>query len=55
MPIWLRRWTFQKLQEHYEKKNKSEQQAYNQSSNKKRGELARPNIKPSYTTKASNK
>jgi len=55
MPIWLRKWTFQTLKEHYEEQNNAQKKAYDKSSNKKRGELARPNIKPSYSTKASNK
>ena len=55
MPIWLRKWTFQTLKEHYEEQNDAQKKAYDKSSNKKRGELARPNIKPSYSTKASNK
>tara|TARA_R100000152_G_C6676212_1_gene111259 strand:- start:30 stop:197 length:168 start_codon:yes stop_codon:yes gene_type:complete len=55
MPIWLRRWTFEKMKEHYEKKSEAEKNAYSKSSNKKRGKINRPNIKPSYSTKASNK
>jgi len=55
MPIWLRKWTFQTLKEFYEEKEKAQNKAYDRSSNKKRGELKRPNIKPSYSTKASNK
>ncbi len=55
MPIWLRRWTFQKMKEHYEQKNEAEKNAYSKASNKKRGQVNRPNIKPSYSTKASNK
>ncbi len=55
MPIWLRKWTFQKIKEFYEEQNNANKKAYDKSSNKKRGELARPNIKPSYSTKASNK
>jgi len=55
MPIWLRRWTFQKLQEYYEKKNEAEENAYNKSTNRQKAKVNRPNIKPSYRTKASNK
>jgi len=55
MPIWLRRWTFQKLQEYYEKKNEAEENAYNKSTNRQKTKVNRPNIKPSYRTKASNK
>jgi hypothetical protein len=55
MPIWLRRWTFQKLQDFYNKKNEAEEKAYNKSTNRQTGKVNRPNIKPSYSTKASNK
>lgn len=55
MPIWLRRWTFQKLQEYYDKKNEAEENAYNKSTNRQKAKVNRPNIKPSYSTKASNK
>jgi len=55
MPIWLRKWTFQTMQEYYEEQKEANKKAYNKNSSKKRGELKRPNIKPSYSTKASNK
>ena len=45
MPIWLRNFTFKKLEEHYKK----QQEAYNKQSNtlKNSKEIARPNIDPS--------
>lgn len=48
MPIWLRNFTFQKMQEHYEK----EKEEYDKV-NKKGNQLKGPSIKkPSYSTKA---
>jgi len=51
MPIWLRNFTFKKLEEHYKK----EQEAYNKQSNtlKNSKEIARPNIDPSKVYNAS--
>jgi len=56
MPIWLRRFTFETLKEHYEKKaeaGKSQKTLENQSK-----ELAKPGItpkQPTYTAKAPTK
>jgi len=51
MPIWLRRFTFNKLKEHYDKEKeeveKQQQQLTNKSNPK---EIARPNIAPKNTT-----
>lgn len=50
MPIWLRKFSFQKIQDHFDKlaeQNKSK------SPNKKK--TFGPNIKPSFTSKASKK
>jgi hypothetical protein len=48
MPIWLRNFTFQKMQEHYEK-----EKAEYDKINKKGNQLKGPSIKkPSYSTKA---
>ena len=49
MPIWLRRFTFQKLKNHYEKVNE-ETSNKNVKSNK---DIKGPDIKPAYSTKAS--
>ena len=51
MPIWLRNFTFKKLEEHYKK----EQEAINKQSNtlKNSKEIARPNINPSKTYNAN--
>jgi len=52
MPIWLRRFTFKKLKEHYDKENEAIEKASKQSKNKK---IHKPAIAPDYTTKASTK
>lgn len=48
MPIWLRRFTFKKIQDFYKEKQESSQPVQKQSK-----EIARPNISPAYSTKAS--
>ena len=54
MPIWLRRFTFNKLKEHFEKQNEENEKQQNQLKNKQNAskEIARPNIAPTptYTT-----
>lgn len=50
MPIWLRRFTFQKLNEFYDKENKKTQKQPTKS-NLVNG----PDIDPSYSSKASKK
>lgn len=52
MPIWLRKYTFTRLQEYYRKQNEELEKAKGKSTLK--GSLPKgPNIrKPSYTTKA---
>lgn len=50
MPIWLRKFTFNKLKEYYDEEKK----AYEGNTNKT-SKVSRPNINPSYSTKASNK
>tara|TARA_R110000851_G_scaffold259267_1_gene411791 strand:- start:475 stop:639 length:165 start_codon:yes stop_codon:yes gene_type:complete len=54
MPIWLRNFTFNKLKEHFEKETEQAEKQTKSSTNKNT-QVARPNIKPSYSTKASNK
>ena len=48
MPIWLRNFTFQKMQEHYEKE-KAEYDKVSKKTNQSRGPAIN---KPSYSTKA---
>jgi hypothetical protein len=52
MPIWLRNFTFHKIKEWHEKQNEEQSKAAKQNSSNK-PQIARPNIKPNYTTKAS--
>jgi len=47
MPIWLRRYTYQEILEYHEEQNK------NSKTNTTTKKIARPDIKPDYTTKAS--
>lgn len=54
MPIWLRRFTFSKLKEHYEKQAEENKKVNQQISNKS-PKIDKPDIKPSYTSKASTK
>ena len=57
MPIWLRRFTFNKIKEHFDKQNEENEKQQNMLNNKQnaRKEIARPNIAPTYTTKAPKK
>ena len=58
MPIWLRRFTFETLKEHYEKQNEQVNKQQNMLNNKGKGDISRPNItpkQPTYTTKAPKK
>jgi len=48
MPIWLRRYTFQKIQEWFDKPNKENQQ-------QPEGKIHRPGIDPTYNYKAPTK
>lgn len=54
MPIWLRRFTFKKIQEHFDKQNEEieKQKQSMQNAQKIRNEVARPNIKSDYSFKA---
>lgn len=50
MPIWLRKFTFNKIKEHFEQANEAAPPAPTKST----PQIAKPNIKPNYSTKASN-
>ena len=54
MPIWLRRFTFNKLREYYEKQKEEQEKANKQMNPKKSSSPAKPNINSNkgYTTKA---
>ncbi len=58
MPIWLRKFTYQTLKEHYDKIAEENEKAQNLLQNKNNKELSRPNIapkQPTYITKAPKK
>jgi hypothetical protein len=58
MPIWLRRFTFETLREHFEKQNEEAEKQQNMLKNNNKGDISRPNIapkNPTYTTKAPKK
>jgi len=59
MPIWLRKFTFETLKEHYQKqKEELEKQQNLLKNNNNNKELSRPNIipsKPTYVAKAPKK
>ena len=58
MPIWLRRFTFETLKEHYDKEKEAADKQQNMLSNNSKSEISRPNIaakQPTYTTKAPKK
>ena len=58
MPIWLRRFTFETLVEHYEKQNKEAEKQQNLLKNKSSKDISRPNIAPkppTYVAKAPKK
>jgi hypothetical protein len=55
MPIWLRRFTFETLKEHYEKQQEAVEKQQKMLKNNNKGEISRPNVapkQPTYTTKA---
>jgi len=54
MPIWLRKFTYQSILEHYQK----EKEEYDKASNKTKSstpKINKPNIKPAFKTNASKK
>jgi len=57
MPLWLRRTTFNLLNEHFTKQNEEAEKQQNMLKNKSSKEISRPNIAPSptYTSKAPRK
>jgi hypothetical protein len=59
MPIWLRRFTFEKIKEHYEKERGEAEKQQNLMNNKSKSNISRPNISPpqnpTYTAKAPKK
>ena len=55
MPIWLCKFTFETLKEHYEKQRESMEKQQNMLKNKSNKEIARPNVTPTYTAKVPKK
>ena len=59
MPIWLRRFTFEKIKEFYEKEREETEKQQNLLKNTSSKEISRPNVTPSkqptYITKAPKK
>lgn len=54
MPIWLRKFTYEKLKKHYEDKKEEQDKINNQLTNKPdKNKITKPNI--DYTSKASKK
>jgi hypothetical protein len=53
MPIWLRKFTFEKIKEFYEKEK--EEYEKNQKPNQNKSDISRPAIKPDYSFKAPKK
>jgi hypothetical protein len=55
MPLWLRRTTFNLLNEYYEKQNEAAEKQQSMLKNNGKNEIAKPNIQPNYTAKAPRK
>jgi hypothetical protein len=58
MPLWLRRFTYETLREHYEKQKAEDEKQTNMLKNKSNKDVSRPNIapkQPTYTAKAPKK
>ena len=57
MPIWLRRFTFKKIQEYFDKQNEEieKRQQSMQNAQKVKSDVSRPAIKPDYSFKAPKK
>jgi hypothetical protein len=55
MPLWLRKFTFEKIKEFNEKQQEEieKRQQKNTLDSSSKNEIARPNIKPDYSFKAS--
>ena len=55
MPIWLRKFTFRKIQDYFDKQNAEIEKKKNTLTNTDKAEIARPAIKPDYSYKAPKK
>jgi hypothetical protein len=54
MPIWLRKFTFETLREHYEKQAEEMNKQQNMMKNKSSKDIPRPDIAPKQPTYTSN-
>lgn len=54
MPVWIRRFTFQKLKEYYDKQSE-QQDDWNRAQKSQQPQILRPGVGPSYSTKTSPK
>ena len=55
MPIWLRKFTFNKIKDFYDQKNEAQEQSNNQANGIQNLLSKGPDISPSYRSKASPK
>lgn len=55
MPIWLRKFTFRKIQDYIDKQNEEIEKRKNQSSNTTKVDIARPAVNSDYSFKAPKK
>ena len=55
MPIWLRKFTFETLREHYEKQAEEMSKQQNMMKNKSSKDIPRPDIAPKQPTYTTNK
>jgi hypothetical protein len=55
MPLWLRKFTFRKIQDWFDKQNAEIEKQKNKMTNTTKAEIARPAIQPDYSYKASQK
>lgn len=55
MPIWLRKFTFRKIQDYIDKQNEEIEKRSNKQTNTTKAEISRPNIKPDYSMKTPKK
>ena len=55
MPIWLRRFTFRKIQDYFDKQNEEIEKRTNKINNTTKAEISRPAIQPDYSYRASQK
>ena len=53
MPIWLRKFTFQELKDHFDKRNEAQEKAMKKAKGLQKAKIQRPDIKPNYNTKTS--